>query len=256
MKPMLRDVPEVQCLLLLVETLEKLVMRIQMKFLLAGLFMFGSASGSFGQTSALPSLETVNEQILIKPNDARLYVARAFVHQSKQKFKEAISDLSKAMSLNYRPEVSYDKGQLLYDCRANCYMHLRNWDAAIADYAKAININPNDAPGYGNRGVAYVEKKEFAKAVSDFSKAIQLDPRQPTFYEGMGEVCFKMHQYPRAIEYLNRAIKMDNMMGDAYYYRGVSYKALAKQTEATHDLEQADKLGFKVGELKGYQLKQ
>ncbi|MCK5486751.1 MAG: tetratricopeptide repeat protein, partial [Desulfobacterales bacterium] len=45
------------------------------------------------------------------------------------------------------------------------------YDKAISDYNKAIEINPKDAEAYYNRGYAYGEKGEYDKAISDYTKA-------------------------------------------------------------------------------------
>ncbi|HEY6838614.1 MAG TPA: tetratricopeptide repeat protein, partial [Geobacteraceae bacterium] len=49
-------------------------------------------------------------------------------------------------------------------------------DAAIADYTKAIELEPKDDAYYKNRGTAHMEKKEFDPALADFMRAIELNP--------------------------------------------------------------------------------
>lgn len=199
--------------------------------------------------SKLPSLDVLAEQIKQNPNDPNLYLERALVNQFKKKLPEAIADYTKAMEFHYEPQGNVDKGQSLFDMRATCHMQMKNWDAAISDLTKAISIAPNQAMSYGNRGSAYCEKKQFALAMNDYTKVLQLDPRQPMAFEGIGEVCFKTRQYARALEYLNRAIAMDNKIGDSYFYRGSTYKALGRKVEADKDFQYAAKLGFKPGEM-------
>ena len=50
------------------------------------------------------------------------------------------------------------------------------YDDAIADYTKAIALDPNDANVYTNRGVAYGKKGEVGRAIADFRKALEIDP--------------------------------------------------------------------------------
>ena len=42
-------------------------------------------------------------------------------------------------------------------------------DRAIGDYTKAINLKPNYANAYNNRGVAYYGKGDYEKAIADFN---------------------------------------------------------------------------------------
>ncbi len=49
------------------------------------------------------------------------------------------------------------------------------YDQAIADYSKAIGLDPTGFRSYHNRGVAYQKKGELEKAKADFAKAEELE---------------------------------------------------------------------------------
>ena len=51
-------------------------------------------------------------------------------------------------------------------------------DQAIADYSKAININPRDADAYYNRGVAYDDKGMHDQAIANYSRAHEINPQR------------------------------------------------------------------------------
>ena len=55
---------------------------------------------------------------------------------------------------------------------------VENADSAISNYSKAIKINPKFVKAYNNRGIAYTWKKQFDLAIADFNKAIELDPQK------------------------------------------------------------------------------
>jgi Flp pilus assembly protein TadD len=50
------------------------------------------------------------------------------------------------------------------------------FDQAISDSNKAIELNPNLAMAYVNRGGAYAQKGQFDHTISDSNKAIELNP--------------------------------------------------------------------------------
>src|SRR5437660_796308 len=52
---------------------------------------------------------------------------------------------------------------------------LGDLDGAIADYTKAIEIDPRDAQAYENLGLALLTKGKDQEAEQDFKKAIELD---------------------------------------------------------------------------------
>ena len=50
-------------------------------------------------------------------------------------------------------------------------------DRAIADFTKAIEINPHDAEAYYNRGIANQVKGDRDLAIADYTRALEIKPR-------------------------------------------------------------------------------
>ena len=50
------------------------------------------------------------------------------------------------------------------------------FDCAIADYTKAIALDPNFAAAYSDRGIAYYMKGDKDQTIADFRKALEIDP--------------------------------------------------------------------------------
>ena len=70
---------------------------------------------------------------------------------------------------NFRPGAAYiDRGRAFIQQDDN--------DRAIADFTKAIELDPEGANAYNLRGVAYTAKLDYDRAIADFDKAIQFDP--------------------------------------------------------------------------------
>ncbi|MBF0610061.1 MAG: tetratricopeptide repeat protein [Magnetococcales bacterium] len=55
-------------------------------------------------------------------------------------------------------------------------------DKALHHYTEAIKENPFSADAYLRRGVTYRNKKDYAAALADYDKAIAIDPVQPAAY--------------------------------------------------------------------------
>jgi len=63
---------------------------------------------------------------------------------------------------------------MAYVSRAAACSNKGQWDLAIADCTEAIELDPNLAEPYYNRGLAYKEQGKKAEAVVDFEKFITL----------------------------------------------------------------------------------
>ncbi|HEX4043523.1 MAG TPA: tetratricopeptide repeat protein, partial [Xanthobacteraceae bacterium] len=60
--------------------------------------------------------------------------------------------------------------------RGDAYNHQRNYDRAIADYDRAIALNPGFYLAYNNRGAAYDEKGNLDHAIADYEQALRINP--------------------------------------------------------------------------------
>jgi tetratricopeptide (TPR) repeat protein len=83
---------------------------------------------------------------------------------------------------------------------------------AIANYSKAIEINPRFAEAYNNRGLAYAYKGQYGQAISDYNKAIETNPK----------------------------------LAEAYYNRGAAYYLNGEHDKACKDVRKAQSLGYPV----------
>jgi tetratricopeptide (TPR) repeat protein len=68
----------------------------------------------------------------------------------------------------------------------------------------------DNAEQHYNNGAKYYEQKEYEKAVSEFSKAIELNPNYANAYTSRGYAYDKMGNYEKAIADYIQAIKIDS----------------------------------------------
>ena len=104
--------------------------------------------------------------------------------------------------------------------QGNFLVMLGEIDKAIQTYSLAIELNPNCAEAYNNRGVIYGENHEFNRAIADFTKAIQLKPEYAEIRYNRGSAYSSKGELDRAITDFGKAIQLNPNFSATYYYRG------------------------------------
>jgi tetratricopeptide (TPR) repeat protein len=101
--------------------------------------------------------------------------------------------------------------------------HLRQPEKAVADFTRAIALDPKVAVAWHNRGVAYRNLRQYDRAVEDCSKAIALDPKVAAAWYNRGVAYRNLRQYDKAVEDYSKAIELDPERVAVWYNRGVAY---------------------------------
>ena len=96
------------------------------------------------------------------------------------------------------------------------YADKGNYDRAIADYNKALQINPEYAETYFNRGVAHSLKGDYDRAIEDYTKALQINPQFAVAYLNRGSVYTDKGDYDRAIRDCTKALQINPQYAVAY----------------------------------------
>ncbi len=150
---------------------------------------------------------------LIKANRTYLpgrYVAEAFGCQVSWDEKTRAVSVFKT-----KPEEGSKESEGYYKELGDKQFGLGNYKEAIAYYSKAIELNPNYAKAYNNRGITYDELGQYDKGIADYNKAIELDPKYAEAYYNQAYAYSKLGQTERAISDLKKVLEIDPNYGDA-----------------------------------------
>ena len=132
---------------------------------------------------------------------------------------------------------------------AKGYKHGINeeYDAAIKAFTSAIALNPNYEAAYYGRGIAFYGKRQFDKAIKDYNKSIDLNSNADIFdkiyktnaYFNRGNAYFAKGQYDNAIADYSSAIALNSSYFQAFFNRGVVYKSKGQNNKALEDYNRA-----------------
>ncbi len=85
-----------------------------------------------------------------------------------------------------------------------------NYEPAIAQFSRVIELNDQYANAYFNRGELYFETKRYRQASEDYSSAIELSSADPQYYNSRGHSQFMLADYESAINDYRQAVKLAN----------------------------------------------
>jgi TonB family protein len=115
----------------------------------------------------------------------------------------------------------------------------------IAQYTKAIELNPNNAVAYNNRGYIKEQLKNYQGAIEDYNKTIALDPKNAFAYNNRGYSKHLLGNDKEAIEDYNMSIELNPNNDWAYFYRGETNYKLNNYAGARFDFTKAIELNPK-----------
>ncbi len=130
-----------------------------------------------------------------------------------------------------------------YINRGNSKSNLGDENGAIQDYNKAIQLAPDDALAYYNRGISKSNLGDENGAIQDYNKAIQLAPDDALAYINRGNSKGKLGDYNGSIQDYNKAIQLAPDNTSVYINRGISKSNLGDYNGACLDWSKAGELG-------------
>jgi tetratricopeptide (TPR) repeat protein len=110
---------------------------------------------------------------------------------------------------------------------------------AIADYTKAIELNPKFTEAYYNRGNAWESKGQVDKAIADYTRTITLNPKHVNAYYKRGGLAKTKKQVDRAISDYTSAITLNPRFAYAYNNRGNAWDDIGRYDKAIADYTKA-----------------
>jgi tetratricopeptide (TPR) repeat protein len=248
---------------------------------------FGALSGLAGlyarQKQSDKARARIDQALGSNPNNASLHFLKAQILGIEQNQAGAEAELRKTLELDPNYTAAYA-------ARGALFINTRQEDRAIAEYKKIVELKP-DATAYTYIAMLEYERKNYDGAVDNYRKALQLDqnlaiaannlavlytdfgkgnldealrlaqgvvqkhPRVAGYADTLGWAYYKKGLFANAIEQLQKAISLDeelaqksqtNPSATYHYHLGAALAAKGDKVNARREMEQALRLGEKT----------
>jgi tetratricopeptide (TPR) repeat protein len=203
------------------------------------------------------ALSDCNAAIKLDTNYADAYECRGTVYLSSGDVEQAIGDFNYSthlqpsdpvawsnLGLAYLYNKDYQQAKnalthsinllptsIAYRLRGIVHNGLHEYNPAISDFTKAIELNPDYSNAYFDRGDSYALIGDYRSAESDRSYARKLRASEPDESEYS-----TISKYDQDIEKYTNIIKQNPNDADAYFRRGMAYSSKGDYERAIQDL--------------------
>jgi len=113
---------------------------------------------------------------------------------------------------------------------------------ALADFSRAIELNPKRVQAIASRGETYRDMERYDDALADFSRALELDPGSVRVIISRAETYHLMKQYGDALADFNHAVQLDPGSVWAIINRGETHHLVKQYDDALADFNRATEL--------------
>ena len=129
--------------------------------------------------------------------------------------------------------------------RGWAYRRKKDYDRALDDYNRAIQLKPDYAEAFNGRGLAYYGKKEYEQAIQDYSQAILLKHDYAEAFNNRGLACLATREYSnmrKAMADFDQAIELEPHYAEAFFNRGNAHAEEGQFKDAIPDYTEAIRL--------------
>lgn len=123
-------------------------------------------------------LEAVSGLVSMYPKDERTHVALANYHNGQQNFAEAVKHYEHATQIN--PDFATAWNSLGYARRS-----LGDLEGAKTAFARYVELIPDESNPYDSYAELLMEMGEYDESIANYRKALEINPHFPSAYAGI-----------------------------------------------------------------------
>ena len=158
----------------------------------------------------------------------------------KGDFDRALAELDEAIRRDHAATVAYESR------RITAQRESATWHSRMGPRDQA---RPGDPELLRARGALWSTLEDPDKAIADYSRAIDLDPGTVDTYLSRAGAWSQMNQHDKAIADISQAIKLDSKCAEAFLARGKERRAKGDLDQAIADYTEVIRLGTKSSRL-------
>ncbi|XZN97959.1 MAG: tetratricopeptide repeat protein [Microcoleus sp.] len=144
--------------------------------------------------------------------------------EKAENFQRVIDLGTRILEINVQHQPTRSQTATAYRLRGISSYDRSDYDKAVEDFNRAIDLNPEKADSYYQRARAYHKKSDWDRVIVDCERAIKRK-KEADYYYQRGRAYHNKGDYDQAITDFKLAIQIDRKKADYYYLQGFSLYA-------------------------------
>jgi len=190
----------------------------------------------FGEAKFAEAMECFEEALTLDPKNPMIYAAIAWTHTMNIWFGPSATrarSLQKAFEFAEKCKSLDDELDIGHMILGHVYLHKREYDKAISEGRRAIELNPNSPDSAIFFGWTLRCIGKYEDAVREYERAIRLNPRQTGWpLTQLGTTYVMMRRHEEAIVILKEVVQRYPRAFAAHITLAMAYSALDRLDEA------------------------
>ena len=128
------------------------------------------------------------------------------------------------------------------------YEHMEDYEGAIREFGKAIELNPDNFRALSNMGVALAKIKKYNKSIFYLEESLKINSYRYKTYNKLGLVYSEIGDYNSAITMQNKAIKLNPSFAKGYNDLGMVFGYIGGFNASIESFKMAVKLDYEYAD--------
>ena len=146
-------------------------------------------------------------------------------------------------SIDVQKIINYStKSSLEFTRRGMYYEEKKEFQNALGDYTRALELTPNRSELLIRRSICYKELEQYELAIKDLTEVLSMRPYRAEVYSMRGKIYTTTEKYELALWDFDKAVELNPLKPDFYIDRGDFYSKIEEKDYAKRDYDAAAEL--------------
>lgn len=180
--------------------------------------------------------DTFNEILAVYPADSEM-----------QKYKDilyTLEDENLIAGLNNIP-YNYPESSIIWEDRGLSLYELDEYEEALKEFGKGLEINPKDAVIWGYKGAALYILGRYEEALEAFDKSLEINPKNAKIWSFKGSTLYTLHKPEEALKAFDKALQKNPNIIKAWFNKGAILFELGKYKQSLSAVENVLRINTK-----------